>query len=104
MDLEQGNALGFLERASNAKDSIDSFLEGAGDSVKAIGDLCSLILKSVDYIVTIITNPIIILTAINKLSMVVIIVLLSLKILGFENLEKWIWLTIVIKIVSIIFM
>ena len=55
------------------------------------------------WISTILFNPIIILTFIDKLTIVIVISLIVLKILGFNNLGKWISLSILIKIVSMVF-
>ena len=44
-------------------------------------------------------NPDVMICFVDKMSVVIIIAMLILKHLGFENLEKWIWLNILLKVV-----
>lgn len=104
----QESAPGFIERAwegaSNVKNNIVDFKDGVGDAIKAIGDLAEIIINCIDWVGTIIANPIIILTFVDKMSMLTIMILIILKILGFDNLDKWIWLSLIIKIVACVFL
>ena len=113
--IRQENSLNLLEKAANGYNSLKEGVsngwnsavelkDGVAESLETIADLAKIVIKAVDWFTTIIMNPIIIITAIDKLSIVVIMTLIILKILGFDNLDKWIWLTILIKIVTIALM
>lgn len=107
--IQQDNSLNLLEKAANGfKDGISNgwnsaveLKDSVAESLDTIADLAKIVIKSVDWFATIIINPIIVITAIDKLSIVIIMTLIILKVLGFDNLDKWIWLTILIKIVTI---
>jgi hypothetical protein len=73
------------------------------EAIETIGTLSKMIIGAIDWISTILFNPIIILTFIDKLTIVIIISLIVLKMLGFSNLEKWILLSTLIKVVSMVF-
>lgn len=95
---------GLLEGISNIKNTFVSLKDGTIESIEVIGKLSKVILNAIDWIVTVITHPSIILTFIDKMSLVIIMILLVLKLLGFENLEKWIWLGIILKVVAMVFL
>ena len=61
-----------------------------------------MIIGAIDWISTILFNPIVALTFIDQMAIVIIISLIILKILGFDNLEKWILLTILLKVVAMV--
>ena len=82
---------------------INLLKEGTLEAIDTIGILSRMILNTIDWISTILFNPIIILTFIDKLTIVIIISLIVLKMLGFSNLEKWILLSTLIKVVSMVF-
>ena len=82
---------------------INLLKEGTLEAIDTIGILSRMILNTIDWISTILFNPIIILTFIDKLTIVIIISLIVLKMLGFHKLEKWILLSILIKVVSMVF-
>ena len=82
---------------------INLLKEGTLEAIDTIGILSRMILNTIDWISTILFNPIIILTFIDKLTIVIIISLIVLKMLGFDNLEKWILLSTLIKVVSMVF-
>lgn len=102
-DLTQGNAFNFMEKIYDAKDTVVSLGNGVGEALKAIGELSKMIIKGIDFVFTAILNPELIFAAIDKLSVVVIISLIILKMLGFEKVDKWIWLTVLLKIVAMAF-
>ena len=82
---------------------INLLKEGTLEAIDTIGILSRMILNTIDWTSTILFNPIIILTFIDKLTIVIIISLIVLKMLGFDNLEKWILLSTLIKVVSMVF-
>ena len=82
---------------------INLLKEGTLEAIDTIGILSRMILNTIDWISTILFNPIIILTFIDKLTIVIIISLIVLKMLGFHNLEKWILLSTLVKVVSMVF-
>ncbi len=109
--IQQDNSFNLLEKAANGynslKDGISDgwnnvveFKDGVAESLEVIADLAKIVIKTIDWFATIIMNPIIIVTAVDKLSIVVIMTLIILKILGFDNLDKWIWLTFLIKVIT----
>ena len=105
--IDQGNAGSFLENiGSNVTDFVDGvkgFKDGTVEAIENIGDLCKIILNAVDWFLTVVKNPIIILTFADQMSIVVIITLLVLKFLGFEDLEKWMWVIIISQVVAMAF-
>ena len=82
---------------------INLLKEGTLEAIDTIGILSRMILNTIDWISTILFNPMIILTFIDKLTIVIIISLIVLKMLGFHNLEKWILLSTLVKVVSMVF-
>ena len=82
---------------------INLLKEGTLEAIDTIGILSKMILNTIDWISTILFNPIIILTFIDKLTIVIIISLIVLKMMGFHKLEKWILLSTLIKVVSMVF-
>ena len=82
---------------------INLLKEGTLEAIDTIGILSRMILNTIDWISTILFNPIIILTFIDKLTIVIIISLIVLKMMGFHKLEKWILLSTLIKVVSMVF-
>lgn len=101
--LNQDNAFSFITNSvSDFKNKFISIKEGTQESLEVISLFCKTILNTVDWIKTILLNPEVILTAADKLSLVVITVLILLKMLGFENLEKWILLSILVKVVAMV--
>ena len=82
---------------------INLLKEGTIEAIETIGTLSKMIIGAIDWISTILFNPIIILTFIDKLTIVIIISLIVLKMLGFHKLEKWILLSTLIKVVSMVF-
>ncbi len=109
--IRQENSLNLLEKAANGYNSLKEGVsngwnsavelkDGVAESLETIADLAKIVIKAVDWFATIIMNPIIIVTAIDKLSVIVIMTLIILKILGFDNLDKWIWLTFLIKVIT----
>ena len=96
--------VGIKEGISNSLNNISNLKDNVVESINIIADLSKMIIKSVDWFTTTVMNPIIAITFIDKLSIVVIMTLLILKMLGFNNLEKWIWLFVLVKIVMIAIM
>lgn len=93
--INQDNAGGFLSGLRNLK-------ENTSQSIEVIGDLSKMIINAADWITTTLLNPIIILTFIDKMSIVIIIGLIILKIMGFDKLEKWITLSILAKVIAMV--
>jgi hypothetical protein len=106
--FSQDSAPGFIEKAwggaMDIKNTVVDFKDGVGDAIKAIGKLAEIIINGIDWVITMIANPVIILTFVDKMSIIIIMVLIILKMLGFDNLEKWIWLSIIIKILVCVFL
>ena len=104
--INQDNAFSFISNISNNvtdfRNKVITIKEGTQDALEVISQFCKIIITGEDWIKTILLNPVIILTAVDKLSIIVITVLILLKILGFGDLEKWILLTILIKVVAMI--
>ena len=104
--INQDNAFSFISNISNGvtdfRNKVITIKEGTQDALEVISQFCKIIITGVDWIKTILLNPVIILTAVDKLSIIIITVLILLKILGFGDLEKWILLTILIKVVAMI--
>ena len=101
--LNQNNAGGLINKAAGKvidfKDKIVTLKEGTETSIEVISTLCKKILEAIDFTTTILFNPDVMICFVDKMSIVIIIAMLILKYLGFENLEKWIWLTILLKVV-----
>ena len=95
--------LSIPKKISEIPGQISSLKEGTIEAIETIGNLSKMIIGAIDWISTILFNPIIILTFIDKLTIVIIISLIVLKMLGFSNLEKWILLSTLIKVVSMVF-
>ena len=104
--INQDNAFSFISNISTGvtdfKNKVITIKEGTQDALEVISQFCKIIITGVDWIKTILLNPIIILTAVDKLSIIILTTLILLKILGFGDLEKWILLTILIKVVAMI--
>ena len=104
--INQDNAFSFISNISSGvsdfKNKFITLKEGTQDAIEVISTFCKMIITGVDWIKTILLNPVIILTAVDKLSIIVITVLILLKILGFGDLEMWILLSILIKIVAMV--
>lgn len=83
---------------------VKNIKEGTVEAIEIIGELSKIILDGIDWIATTIMNPIIIFSVIDKLSIVVITSLLILKLLGFKDLEKWILLGVILKVVAMVFL
>lgn len=101
--LNQNNAGGLINKAAGKvidfKDKMVTLKEGTETSIEVISTLCKKFLEAIDFTTTILFNPDVMISFIDKMSIVIIIAMLILKYLGFENLEKWIWLTILLKVV-----
>ena len=95
--------LNIPKKISEIPSQISLLKEGTVAAIEAIGTLSEMIIDTIDWISTVLFNPIIALTFINKLTIVIIISLIVLKMLGFHNLEKWILLSTLIKVVSMVF-
>lgn len=109
--IDQGNAGGFLEGIGNIKDNVTGvidgvkgFKDGTVEAIENIGDFCKIVLNVVDWFTTIVKNPIIILTAIDKISIVILITLILLKYCGFKDLEKWMWVIVVGQVIAMAFL
>jgi hypothetical protein len=104
--INQDNAFSFISNISSSvtdfRNKVITIKEGTQDALEVISQFCKIIITGVDWIKTILLNPIIILTAVDKLSIIILTTLILLKILGFGDLEKWILLTILIKVVAMI--
>ena len=96
--------LNIPKKISEIPSQISLLKEGTVAAIEAIGTLSEMIIDTIDWISTVLFNPIIALTFINKLTIVIIISLIVLKMLGFHNLEKWILLSTLIKVVSMVLM
>ena len=95
--------LNIPKKISEIPGQITSLKEGTIEAIDTIGALSKMIVSVIDWMSTILFNPIIVLTFIDKLTIVIIISLLVLKMLGFHKLEKWILLSTLIKVVSMVF-
>ncbi|MGL5718413.1 MAG: hypothetical protein ACRCX2_35745 [Paraclostridium sp.] len=96
--LNQDNAGNFITRLPQ---TIMGLKEGTQEAIETIGAVADMIVNVVDWI-KVILNPLVIMAFIDKMTIVIVITLILLKVLGFENLERWILLSILIKIVSMI--
>lgn len=95
--IDQDSAGGFIGTMVSIK-------EGTARAIEVIGEVSKMILNAVDWTVTILFNPMVVLTFIDKMSIVIIISLIVLKMLGFDKLEKWILLSILLKVIAMVFM
>ena len=95
--------LNIPKKISELPSQINSLREGTIEAIETIGTLSKMIINAIDWVSTILFNPIIVLTFIDKLTIVIIISLVVLKMLGFNNLEKWILLSILVKVVAMVF-
>ena len=95
--------LNIPKKISELPSQINSLKEGTVEAIETIGTLSKMIINAIDWVSTILFNPIIVLTFIDKLTIVIIISLIVLKMLGFNNLEKWILLSILVKVVAMVF-
>lgn len=95
--------LNIPKKISELPSQINSLREGTIEAIETIGTLSEMIINAIDWVSTILFNPIIVLTFIDKLTIVIIISLIVLKMLGFNNLEKWILLSILVKVVAMVF-
>ena len=95
--------LNIPKKISEIPSQISLLKEGTVEAIESIGALSKIIINAIDWMSTILFNPIITLTFIDKLTIVIIISLIVLKMLGFHNLEKWILLSTLIKVVSMVF-
>lgn len=89
-------------KISEIPNKLSSLKEGTVEAIETIGKLSKMIINAVDWMSTILFNPIIALTFIDQMAIVIIISLIVLKILGFDNLEKWILLSILSKVVAMV--
>ena len=95
--------LNIPKKISELPSQINSLREGTVEAIETIGTLSKMVINAIDWVSTILFNPIIVLTFIDKLTIVIIISLIVLKMLGFHNLEKWILLSTLVKVVSMVF-
>ena len=95
--------LNIPKKISELPSQINSLREGTVEAIETIGTLSKMIINAIDWVSTMLFNPIIVLTFIDKLTIVIIISLIVLKMLGFNNLEKWILLSILVKVVAMVF-
>lgn len=104
MQIVQNDTLMSIpKKIAEIPSQINSLKEGTIEAIETIGSLSKMIINAIDWMSTILFNPIIILTFIDKLTIVIIISLVVLKMLGFHNLEKWILLSILVKVVAMVF-
>lgn len=104
MQIAQNDALMSIpKKIAEIPSQINSLKEGTIEAIETIGSLSKMIINAIDWVSTILFNPIIVLTFIDKLTIVIIISLIVLKMLGFNNLEKWILLSILVKVVAMVF-
>ena len=99
----QHSAPDFIQNAIGIKDTVVGVKNGLETAVEAIGELAKIILNCIDWTKAIIKHPIIAFTFIDRVSMIVLMVLFILKILGFEELDRYIWLSALIKIIVCVF-
>lgn len=104
--LNQSNAgdvlLSIPRKIAEVPNKLNTLKEGTVEAIEVIGKLSKMIIGAIDWISTILFNPIVALTFIDQMAIVIIISLIILKILGFDNLEKWILLTILLKVVAMV--
>ena len=99
----QHSAPDFIQKAIGITDTVVGVKNGLETAVEAIGELAKIILNCIDWTKAIIKHPIIAFTFIDRVSMIVLMVLFILKILGFEELDRYIWLSALIKIIVCVF-
>lgn len=106
MPINQNNAgdmlLSIPRKIAEVPNKLNTLKEGTVEAIEVIGKLSKMIINAVDWMSTILFNPIIALTFIDQMAIVIIISLIVLKILGFDNLEKWILLSILSKVVAMV--
>ena len=95
--------LNIPKKISEIPSQISLLKEGTVEAIESIGALSKIIINAIDWMSTMLFNPIIALTFIDKLTIVIIVSLIVLKMLGFHNLEKWILLSTLVKVVSMVF-
>ena len=95
--------LNIPKKISELPSQINSLREGTIEAIETIATLSKIIINAIDWVSTILFNPIIVLTCRDKLTIVIISSLIALKMLGFNNLEKWILLSILVKVVAMVF-
>lgn len=98
MPLNQDSAGNFITRLPQ---TIMNIKEGTQQSIEAIGNLSTMILNAIDW-VKVIFNKAVIFTFIDQMTIVVVLALIVLKIIGFKDLEKWILLAILIKVIVMV--
>lgn len=104
MQIVQNDTLMSIpKKIAEIPSQINSLKEGTIEAIETIGSLSKMIINTIDWVSTILFNPIIVLTFIDKLTIVIIISLIVLKMLGFNNLEKWILLSVLVKVVAMVF-
>ena len=103
MPFGQHSAPDFIQKAIGIKDTVVGVKNGLETAIEAIGELAKIILNCIDWTKAIIKHPIIAFTFIDRVSMIVLMVLFILKILGFEELDRYIWLSALIKIIVCVF-
>lgn len=82
---------------------VHTLTENTAEAIECIGKLSKIIVETIKWTTTILFNPVVLLTAVDKLAIVVILCLLVLKMIGFEKLEKWITLSIILKVIAMVF-
>lgn len=96
--LNQDSAGNFITRLPQ---TIMNLKEGTQQSIEAIGNLSNIIINAIDWI-KVVFNTTVIFTFIDQMTIVIVLALIILKVIGFENLEKWIMLAIIIKVIAMI--
>ena len=87
----QHSAPDFIQKAIGIKNTVVGVKDGLETAIEAIGEMAKIILNCIDWTKAIIKHPIIAFTFIDRVSMIVLMVLFILKILGFEELDRYIW-------------
>jgi hypothetical protein len=87
----------------DVKDAVINLKEGTQDAIATIATLSEMIIEGISWVKVIFT-PKFILNFIDKMSIVVILSLIILKMIGFEDLEKWIILSILLKVIAVVCM
>lgn len=88
------------DKVSEVGSKISDFKDGTVEAIEMIGKLSKMIINAIDYVGTAILNPEIMLTFIDEMTIVIVISLVVLKMMGFKRLEKWVMLSILIKVVA----
>ena len=79
---------------------VSDLKDGTVEAIEIIGKLSKMIINAIDYIGTVILNPDVILTFIDGMTIVILMSLVILKMMGFEKMEKWMMLFIIIKVIA----